>query len=116
MADYDWKSDVQEPAASGRDAFWAGKPVWANPYVGAAARSWKSGWVSGQAELVQRAGDPALSASDGERKRLLLAYRPEDITPRPAPRRSRTREQSAAAADFAYSVAAAAEDEYIPNA
>ena len=79
MTDHQWDNDAQEPAAAGREAFWIGRPVWANPFIGVAARAWKTGWIDGQAELAMLAGEAAFTESEAEQERLLELHRPQDI-------------------------------------
>ena len=38
MSATEWSHDILEPRAAGREAFWRGRSVWANPLVGDAAR------------------------------------------------------------------------------
>jgi hypothetical protein len=66
------------PHAMGLDAFWRGRPIWANPFAGAPAREWVTGWHAGLAELQKRSGGAALPAADGsfEWKQLVRAHRP----------------------------------------
>ena len=65
------------PHAMGLDAFWHGRPIWANPFAGEPAREWANGWHSGLAELQRRCRDEALPAADGsaEWKQLVQANR-----------------------------------------
>ncbi len=51
-----WTIDVLEPSAAGREAFWTGRPIWANPLTGADARGWREGWNRGLAEFSDCTG------------------------------------------------------------
>jgi hypothetical protein len=53
------------PHAMGLDAFWHGRPIWANPFAGEPAREWAAGWHSGFEELQRRCRDRALPDADG---------------------------------------------------
>ena len=74
-----WIINVLEPSAAGREAFWTGRPIWANPLTGADARAWKEGWNQGLAEFAASTGHEALPARALERRHLLMKYRPQDI-------------------------------------
>jgi hypothetical protein len=84
MVKNDWIRNLQEPTSAGREAFWEGRPVWANPLTGVAARAWKAGWTQGQTELSTRAGESALTTSADEFRKLLRQHRPADIDIVPA--------------------------------
>jgi hypothetical protein len=75
----EWIKDVQEPNALGREAFWKGRPIWANPLVGHAARAWTAGWRQGLAELTTHSGQTDLPESGAERRHLLTRHLPPDI-------------------------------------
>ena len=74
-----WTINVLEPSASGREAFWTGRPIWANPLTGADARGWREGWIRGLAEFSACTGYSALPARALERRHLLLKHRPDDV-------------------------------------
>lgn len=74
-----WRINVLEPAAAGREAFWTGRPIWANPLTGADARDWREGWNQGLGEFSASTGQTALPARALQRRHLLTKYRPEDI-------------------------------------
>src|SRR4029077_8969550 len=64
------------PQAMGRDAFWQGRPIWANPFAGDPARQWSAGWHSGVAELRARSGKEELpSPDDSSWQSLIKAHR-----------------------------------------
>jgi hypothetical protein len=54
-----------QPLAIGLNAFWQGRPIWANPFAGEPAREWTTGWQSGLAERQRRCRDVALPDADG---------------------------------------------------
>jgi hypothetical protein len=74
-----WSHDILEPRATGREAFWRGRSIGANPLVGDAAREWRDGWCQGLVDFAARTGQSALPSSARERQRLLNSHRPEDI-------------------------------------
>lgn len=74
-----WKTNVLEPSAAGREAFWTGRPIWANPLTGADAREWREGWNQALAEFGACTGHSALPTRPLERRHLLMKHRPEDI-------------------------------------
>jgi hypothetical protein len=74
-----WKINVLEPSAAGREAFWTGRPVWANPLTGTDAQEWRRGWNQGLAEFAASTGQAALPAKALQRQHLLMKYRPEDL-------------------------------------
>ena len=74
-----WTINVLEPSAAGREAFWTGRPIWANPLTGADARGWREGWNQGLAEFAASTGQSALPAKALQRRNLLMKYRPEDV-------------------------------------
>ena len=53
------------PQALGRDAFWLGRPIWANPLTGESAREWAAGWHAGLVDLRRRCGEETLPDADG---------------------------------------------------
>ena len=53
------------PQARGRDAFWLGRPIWANPLTGDPARQWSAGWHEGFSELQRQCGESNLPDADG---------------------------------------------------
>lgn len=72
------------PDAAGRDAFWMGRPIWANPLTGDPAREWTAGWKRAHDELTTRCGQDVVTASAANRaawRTLLRAYRPNDVLP-----------------------------------
>ena len=71
-----------EPRASGREAFWRGRPISANPLIGGPAREWTSGWISAQAELIARSGQDPWALSRPERLKLLREHCPADMPTR----------------------------------
>jgi len=75
-----WTINVLEPSAAGREAFWTGRPIWANPLTGADAREWQKGWNHGLAEFSTCTGHPALPTKALERRHLLTKHRPGDVT------------------------------------
>jgi len=81
-----------EAHAAGREAFWHGLPIWANPLTGDSARDWTAGWKHGLVELASRCGDQDIPGVDDseELHRLLDRYRPEDVAPVRRPRRPTT--------------------------
>ena len=81
MARPEWEHGYLEPYAAGREAFWHGRPIWANPLTGNAAREWTDGWKKGFGELVARTGEIALPSSAAEMRVRLAAHRPDDIPP-----------------------------------
>ena len=66
------------PQALGRDAFWLGRAIWANPLTGESAREWAAGWHAGLADLQRRCAAEALPDADGSPAWLALvrAHRP----------------------------------------
>ena len=65
------------PQAIGQDAFWLGRPIWANPFTEESAREWAGGWQAGLAELRRRCANEALPEADGSPawQSLVRAYR-----------------------------------------
>ena len=53
------------PHATGRDAFWSGRPIWANPLTGEPARAWAEGWHAGLEDLLTQCDQVELPAPDG---------------------------------------------------
>ena len=74
-----WTINVLEPSAAGREAFWTGRPIWANPLTGADAREWREGWNQGLAEFTASTGQSALPTKALLRRNLLMKYRPDDV-------------------------------------
>ena len=74
-----WTINVLEPSAAGREAFWTGRPIWANPLTGADAREWRKGWTRGLAEFSACTGHPALPTRALGRRHLLTKHRPGDV-------------------------------------
>jgi hypothetical protein len=73
------------PRAAGRESFWSGRPIWANPLAGEPARQWTAGWKAGLAELRAQCGedvDPAASATTW--LALVRKHRPNERHPSPA--------------------------------
>jgi hypothetical protein len=87
-----------EAHASGHEAFWHGRPIWANPFVGVPAREWTAGWKRGAAEFDVLNGGQA-PTSDGDRMRLLKRHRPLDVAEMPQRRGRGARTGSAAFAE-----------------
>ena len=79
MSATQWTINVLEPSAAGREAFWTGRPIWANPLTGADARAWREGWNQGLAEFAASTGQSALPTKALHRRTLLMKYRPEDV-------------------------------------
>ena len=65
------------PHATGRDAFWLGRPIWANPLTGEPARNWAAGWRAGLEELRKQCGQGELPTPDGSAawQALIRAHR-----------------------------------------
>ena len=83
-----------EARASGREAFWHGCPIWANPLTGESAREWTDGWKRALVELNARSGRrvlPAASNDSAEWAALLALYRPDDVAPVRRQRRTMNR-------------------------
>ena len=52
------------PRAAGREAFWSGQPIWANPLTGEPARQWTAGWKAGLSELRAQCGEDIVPPAD----------------------------------------------------
>ena len=68
-----------EPAAAGREAFWRGRPIAANPLIDGPAREWANGWKAARTELTAQSGQDVWTIGREERLRLLRTYRPVDV-------------------------------------
>jgi hypothetical protein len=76
-------NDYTEARAAGREAFWHGRPIWANPLIGGPARDWTAGWKRGATELAARRSESKLPTSASELRQLLTLHRPDDVAPPP---------------------------------
>jgi hypothetical protein len=67
------------PDAAGVEAFWDGRPIWANPLTGEPARQWAAGWKTALRDLTARCGDidPSISEDSMKWLALLRANRPD---------------------------------------
>ena len=67
------------PRAAGRESFWSGRPIWANPLTGEPARQWTAGWKIGLGELRDRCGeDVEPAACPTTWLALVRRHRPND--------------------------------------